>query len=192
MPENLTPAHLRCNIGMCPSIYRLEDGTLALIGRRAPLDPSKTRSYFGTPIADNEEAVIISPDLLDSLKAEWIREVVDENTRLRAALAQSDQPCVYCTLPAEEWSKCQHGFPGCARADDAMGCPELGARMEEHRLRDMIKRRLDCDGSNGIYDAKLHYDLTEEMREATKDEANDGAGAARDGAQDSGEAPSES
>jgi hypothetical protein len=52
-----------------------------------------------------------------------------ENTRLRAALAQSELPCVYCTLPKDEWAKCAQGFPGCGRADDAMGCPELGAAM---------------------------------------------------------------
>lgn len=132
---------------------------------------------------------------LGRLAAGWIdlcSTAMAENIRLRAALAQSDQPCAYCTLPAEEWNRCQYGFPGCARADDAMGCPELGARMEEHRLRDIIKRRLDCDGSNGIYDAKLHYDLTEEMREATKDKVNDTAGIAPDGAQDLGEETPES
>ena len=53
----------------------------------------------------------------------------EENKRLRAALAQSDQPCAYCSLPADEWAKCESGFPGCDRADDAMGCPELGARF---------------------------------------------------------------
>lgn len=52
-----------------------------------------------------------------------------ENTRLRAALAQSELACVYCTLPSDEWAKCKSGFPGCARADDALGCPELGASM---------------------------------------------------------------
>lgn len=53
-----------------------------------------------------------------------------ENIRLRAALAHSKSPCVYCSLPAEDWAKCQSGFPGCDRADDAMGCPELGASMQ--------------------------------------------------------------
>lgn len=60
---------------------------------------------------------------------EFIR-VEAENTRLRAALAQSDNPCAYCTLPADKWAECKSGFPGCARADDAMGCPELGARLK--------------------------------------------------------------
>lgn len=50
-----------------------------------------------------------------------------ENTRLRAV---SKDPCVYCQLPAAEMAKCASGFPGCARADDLMRCPELGARME--------------------------------------------------------------
>lgn len=52
-----------------------------------------------------------------------------EVERLRAALAQSELPCIYCTLPKEDWHKCRHGFPGCSRGDDAMGCPELGASM---------------------------------------------------------------
>lgn len=56
--------------------------------------------------------------------------VVAENSRLRAALAMSDQPCAYCTLPADEVAKCASGFPGCARADDMVGCPELGACKE--------------------------------------------------------------
>lgn len=62
-----------------------------------------------------------------------------ENTRLRAALAQSDQPCAYCSLPAVEWAKCALGFPGCDRADDAMGCPELGAALERDDLRARVK-----------------------------------------------------
>lgn len=62
-------------------------------------------------------------------------ELENENTRLRAALAQSDQPCAYCSLSREDWLKCQHGFPGCARADDAAGCPELGAMLLVSDLR---------------------------------------------------------
>ncbi len=55
-----------------------------------------------------------------------ILELQAENTRLRAALAMSDRPCVYCTLPADRWAECKSGFPGCARSDDAVGCPHLG------------------------------------------------------------------
>lgn len=62
----------------------------------------------------------------------------DENARLRAALAMSKDPCLYCQLPADEMAKCKAGFPGCARADDTAGCPEFGSAMalamleEEH------------------------------------------------------------
>lgn len=73
----------------------------------------------------------------DRLNAE-IDHLRAESERLRAALAQSDQPCAYCSLPADEWAKCQSGFPGCARADDALGCPELGARLENERLREYL------------------------------------------------------
>lgn len=68
----------------------------------------------------------------------WLNATADaklENERLRAALANSELPCIYCSLPKDEWSRCQNGFPGCDRADDAMGCPELGAAMERDALR---------------------------------------------------------
>lgn len=67
-----------------------------------------------------------------------------ENIRLRAALAQSELPCVYCALPADEWTRCEHGFPGCGRADDAMGCPELGNRM---RLVEAEARVKELEGA---------------------------------------------
>ena len=70
---------------------------------------------------------------------ERVKATDAENTRLRAALALSDRPCAYCTLPADKWSECKHGFPGCDRADDAMGCPELGAAMERDALRERVK-----------------------------------------------------
>lgn len=56
-----------------------------------------------------------------------IKELQEEITRLRAALANSKDACVYCQLPAERIGECRFGFPGCARADDQVGCPEFGA-----------------------------------------------------------------
>lgn len=43
-----------------------------------------------------------------------------ENDKLRAILATSNEPCVYCGLRAEDMAKCASGFPGCGRADDMM------------------------------------------------------------------------
>ena len=70
-----------------------------------------------------------------------IKEVQDlkaENTRLRAALANSQNPCVYCSLPKEQWAACKSGFPGCSRSDDAMGCPELGAMLQLNSANERI------------------------------------------------------
>lgn len=69
-----------------------------------------------------------------------LREVQAENVRIRAALAHSSVACVYCALPKEQWAACRSGFPGCARADDAMGCPELGAALELEEAKRCIKR----------------------------------------------------
>lgn len=46
--------------------------------------------------------------------AELEREVVD----LRKYLATSKADCPYCGLPAADMARCEHGFPGCGRADD--------------------------------------------------------------------------
>lgn len=74
-----------------------------------------------------------------------LNEATAENTRLRAALASSKDPCVYCQLPKDEMAKCRSGFPGCARADDLMGCPELGASLEADRLEsELANARLDA------------------------------------------------
>ena len=69
-----------------------------------------------------------------------IHALKQENERLRAALAQSDQPCAYCSLLRGYWVKCDSGFPGCGRVDDAMGCPELGARLEVDRLKEILNK----------------------------------------------------
>lgn len=56
-------------------------------------------------------------------------ELAKENDKLRAMIANSGKPCVYCDLPADKWVECVSGFPGCARADDAMLCPHVGAEL---------------------------------------------------------------
>lgn len=71
---------------------------------------------------------------------ETIKKLTTENTNLRAALAFSKEPCVYCTLPAEEQSKCAHGFPGCARADDQMGCPHFAGGLAHDSLSEAVMK----------------------------------------------------
>ena len=81
------------------------------------------------------EGVIASKLALIAALEKHIDAIGAENTRLRAALAQSELPCIHCSLSREDWGKCEIGFPGCARADDATGCPELGAALERDQLR---------------------------------------------------------
>lgn len=56
---------------------------------------------------------------VEDLKAH-VAKVERENAAMRQELANSDRPCVYCGLPAEDLAKCAHGFPGCSRADDML------------------------------------------------------------------------
>lgn len=97
------------------------------------------KRQLATHITDLETRSEILPDAgsTPGALAEALRRTVHErneataeNMKLRAALANSKDPCAYCSLSKEDWAKCQSGFPGCARADDAMGCPELGAMLE--------------------------------------------------------------
>jgi hypothetical protein len=60
---------------------------------------------------------------------EHVIDTQDENTRLRAVLANGSGDCIYCKLPASDMSRCPDGFPGCARADDAVNCKHFGAAL---------------------------------------------------------------
>lgn len=91
--------------------------------------------------ASVEVEALYSEETVTKLREETSR-VVTENTHLRAALAYSKDPCVYCQLPAEEMAKCRSGFPGCDRADDMTGCPEYGASMEAYFLKAQIKEMI--------------------------------------------------
>ena len=49
------------------------------------------------------------------------QKLKEENDKLRALLAWGSDPCIYCGFPKEGMTHCQHGFPGCMRADDIVG-----------------------------------------------------------------------
>ena len=84
-------------------------------------------------------ALVAAHDIHETLRDD-IRQIEAENARLSVVLAQSDQPCAYCSLPRDEWPKCAAGFPGCSRFDDSLGCPELGARLKVEQLEAEIVR----------------------------------------------------
>jgi len=98
-------------------------------------------------------------------------ETQSENTRLRAAIAQGTSACIYCSLPKAEWSTCKSGFPGCARGDDAMGCPELGA---SYHLSEMEGERNEWKKVAGMlyYLKQAYRDLENEKNVALVNKAH--------------------
>lgn len=95
-----------------------------------------------------------------------LQSLTEENTRLRAALANSPGACHYCQLPKDEWSKCKDSLVGCKRVIDTFGCPELVARVEFGHLRDLCCKLImewESTARDGRRDVSAHI---ESIREA--------------------------
>lgn len=60
----------------------------------------------------------------DKLLDAKLKELENENTRLRFIIASSNLDCIYCNLPKVDLSKCKSGFPGCGRMDDLINNPD--------------------------------------------------------------------
>lgn len=79
MAENMTPLHLRCGFGSCPSIHRLKDGSLLIVGTYASHcdgQASDLREQLGmaNKIASHETAIVITRDFLEDLFQQWADE----------------------------------------------------------------------------------------------------------------------
>lgn len=80
--KDLTPKAMRCGPFNCPSIGRLDGGSLLIVGKRASMAAAIERVSVG----EDEHAVIISPDLLSDYVAGEVAALKAENERLREAL----------------------------------------------------------------------------------------------------------
>jgi hypothetical protein len=85
--RNLTPSHLRCGTGLCPSITQLEDGRLLIVGQ---YNPSRAR-MANVSLGEDEAPVVISPDLL----ADYISQHVDAAVRAERESCMA-AICVHC------------------------------------------------------------------------------------------------
>jgi hypothetical protein len=64
--EEITPTHLRCVGGSCPSVYRLSDGNLLIVGKR----PSAVLSQqIQGKVTSDEFAIVLDPDYLQNLRS---------------------------------------------------------------------------------------------------------------------------
>jgi transposase-like protein len=127
--------------------------------------------------AEDQEAAMMCDNVIAQLRRDEA-----ENNNLRAALAHSELPCAYCSLPVEDWGKCKSGFPGCARADDASGCPHLGDGLVTFEAYKIIKKLIGVvdghiSGSLDVINEALSflekhksYDQPEESKAEDTDE----------------------
>lgn len=63
--NELTPTHLRCSWGGCPSVFALSDGQILIIGKKPSPD---IYSQVQEKVADDEFAIVINRDLLKNIK----------------------------------------------------------------------------------------------------------------------------
>ena len=57
--QDLTPSHLKCFHGTCPSVWELDDGRLLIVGEVA---------YKNLPVGGRETAIIIDRALLANIR----------------------------------------------------------------------------------------------------------------------------
>ncbi len=65
--KDMTPERLRCGPRNCPCVHELADGRLLIVGKSALGKEPVT-------VADDEEAVIVSRDLLEDVFKAWLAE----------------------------------------------------------------------------------------------------------------------
>jgi hypothetical protein len=68
-PVDLTPEHLRCGIGSCPSVAAVA-GDLLIVGKRA----DQIAQDLGKGVGPDEYAITFSPDLLETVFTQWLEQ----------------------------------------------------------------------------------------------------------------------
>jgi hypothetical protein len=63
--EEITPSHLRCGIGSCPGVYKLDNGNLLIVGKRLSDGLS---AQIGHRVGDDEHAIELNPEFFQNLK----------------------------------------------------------------------------------------------------------------------------
>jgi hypothetical protein len=86
-PRNLTPDHLRCAIGTCPSVHDIEGDRLLIVGKKGW--PVICNEKLEIPVSDDEQAIIIDKALLGKVLAEAIADEREACAKIVDAAAWS-------------------------------------------------------------------------------------------------------
>lgn len=97
-----------------------------------------------------------------------LEQLVKENDALRA-IAARQMPCHYCGVT--EITRCPHGFPGCALADD-LSCGEISANAEVRRLRTDLENIASALGEHPDTSVEQLIDKIVRVRHEARDYAN--------------------
>jgi uncharacterized protein (DUF433 family) len=86
--ENLTPERYRCPMGDCPSVHRLNDGRLLIVGQ---YNPARAR-MVGASMGEDETAIVIDPGLLEEFlrRQAGYTAIVEDGVAASAALHPGD------------------------------------------------------------------------------------------------------
>lgn len=158
MTEDLTPKHLKCGFGSCPSVHRLDDGTLVVVAEFAHMHAPGTAigdlyDSLEQKVGENEAIVVISPDLLGTLIEEMMLEKLSRPeavhlNMLRGTIAKiSLEQCAHAHgIDVDKWrcADCKSyehnengdGYGHCARwergyADRSIGKNEAWVENDE-------------------------------------------------------------
>jgi hypothetical protein len=140
--KNLTPAHLRCHIAECPSVHRLPDGRLLIVGAEPEMRTVETydghfedRTFLGNvPVANDEAAILIHPDLLSTV----IQEEVEK------ALGRKRLQQTRLVLSPEDWESFCEALDADPEQVSLSSEIEKAVKAERERCADIIKaRRVD-------------------------------------------------
>jgi hypothetical protein len=161
--ENLTPAHMRCAVGTCPSLYRLEDGRFLVVGKvaflAAPMVWNKMKD--DKAIGPEEYAIVIDPALLDTYVEEKVAALEERISIARALTyeghARGATPdtvracgCVHCRI--------RDVLDGCKIVPDPRALSldtyvEEKVREERERIASLAELRSSIKRNDTYYEA---------------------------------------
>ena len=64
--KEITPKHLQCGVGLCPAVFELDDGQIAIIGSK--INHSALPDEIVKKIGSNERVVLLPLEYIKGIK----------------------------------------------------------------------------------------------------------------------------